>query len=164
MSAVSPPGRADHPAAPELRYVTTASIRVGPPVDLLPAAQGHRRLVAILGGRVEGPVLSGEVMPGGQDNQVLWTSTLTELRAQYALRLDDGALIYVDNQGVRTGSQEDMAALAQGLPVDPRRIYFRTAPRLSSAAPQWAWLERALFIGVGTREPDRIRLDIFEVL
>lgn len=164
MSAASPPARTDHPAAPKLRYAGTVSIQVGPPVDLLPAAQGHRRLVSILGGTVEGPLLSGEVVPGGQDNQVLWTSTLTELRAQYALRLDDGALVYVDNGGVRTGSEQDMAALAQGLPVDPKLIYFRTAPRLSSAAPQWSWLERTLFLGVGTRDPDRVRLDVFQVL
>lgn len=88
-----------HPTPPQLRYACTVTIHVGLPVDLLPSEQGHRRLVAILGGTVEGPLISGEVIPGGQDNQVLWTSTLTELRAQYALRLHDGALVYVDNQG-----------------------------------------------------------------
>lgn len=154
---------AEPPAAPTLTYAATISVRVGIPLDLLQGQQGHRRLVAITGGEVVGPLMSGEVLPIGMDNQILWTDSLTELRAQYALRLDDGALVYIDNAGIRTGEPSDIAGLVRGERVDPARIYFRTVPRLSSASPAWKWLDRTLFLGVGTREPDNVRIDLFQV-
>jgi Protein of unknown function (DUF3237) len=151
------------PAPPALEYAATLSVRLAPLIDLERGPQGHRRLVPIVGGTLEGPLLNGEVLAGGMDNQVLWTTTLTELHAHYAVRLEDGALMYVDNAGVRSGSEEDMLALARGERVDPERIYFRTAPRLSSTAAGWEWLARTLFLGVGTREPDSVRLDVYRV-
>lgn len=107
--------------------------------------------------------MQGIVIPGGQDNQVLWSATETELHAQYALRLNDGAMVYVDNLGVRTGSESDMQALARGEYVDPTQIYFRTTPKMSSSSPKWAWLSSSLFLGVGIREPDSVRLDVYLV-
>jgi hypothetical protein len=151
------------PVPPTLEYAATLSIRLAPLIDLERGPTGHRRLVPIAGGSVQGPLLNGEILPGGMDNQVLWTTTLTEVHAHYAVRLDDGALMYVDNAGVRSGSEEDMLALARGERVDPRRIYFRTAPRLSSTAPGWEWLAQTFFLGVGIREPDSVRVDVFKV-
>jgi len=152
-----------HMEPPELVFAASIRVRVAAPVDLLGGQQGHRRLVPIIGGRVDGPLLVGEVLPVGMDNQILWTPTLTELRAQYALRLDDGALVYVDNAGIRTGEPSAMAALARGEEVDPALVHFRTAPRLSSSSPDWEWLDRTFFIGVGTREPELVRIDLFQV-
>ena len=152
-----------HPVLPPLDYAGTLSVLIAPLIDLGRGPTGHRRLVPIVGGTLRGPILNGVVLAGGMDNQVLRTATFTELHAQYAVRLDDAALMYIDNAGVRSGSEEDMAALARGERVSPDRIYFRTAPRLASAAPGWEWLAGALFLGVGTREPDSVRLDVFRV-
>ena len=43
-----------------------------------------------------------------------------------SLRLDDGALVYVDNRGVRFGPPEVMARITRGEPVDPAQVYFRS--------------------------------------
>ena len=49
------------------------------------------------------------------------------------LRLDDGALVRVVNRGLRHAAPDDMARLLRGEPVDPARVYFRTAPQFEAS-------------------------------
>jgi hypothetical protein len=42
-------------------------------------------------------------------------------------------------------------------------VYFRTTPRFETAAPQWSWLTRPLFVASGARYPDRVEISVFEV-
>jgi hypothetical protein len=58
--------------------------------------RGIRLIVPITGGRFSG-LLSGEVLPGGADFQLLGETP--ELDARYTLRTDDGELIIVRNRG-----------------------------------------------------------------
>jgi hypothetical protein len=75
---------------------------------------GERRIIPITGGSFVGPRLSGRVLPGGADWQVIRRDGITELEARYTLETDDGALIYVLNKGIRSGSKEVMERLARG--------------------------------------------------
>ncbi|WP_278190026.1 DUF3237 family protein [Rhodococcoides fascians] len=104
---------------PELIFVAHLSVTVGEPIDVGEVVDGHRRLVPILGGTVEGPLLSGRVLPGGADHQILRTPTLTELDARYALETDAGERIAVHNIGMRSGAEEDIDALVRGEHVPP---------------------------------------------
>lgn len=151
------------PAAPELRFVTRLDVEVGPPVEVGKTARGLRRLIPITGGRMSGPLLNGRILPGGADFQLITTPTDTELEARYVVRTDEDELVFVTNWGLRTGTAEDIARLRQDLPVDPARIYFRTLPRFETAAPRLADLNSRIFLGVGTRRPDAVLLDVFEV-
>lgn len=144
-------------------FVAEVEAAVGPPVVVGPGPAGERRIVPILGGRVSGPRLSGEVLPGGADFQLVRADGVAEIEARYALRLDDGALVYVVNRGLRHAAEEDMAKLLRGEPVPPERVYFRTAPVFETAAPAHAWLRRSLFVGVGERFPDAVRVRVFAV-
>ncbi|MGN6408828.1 MAG: DUF3237 domain-containing protein [Curtobacterium sp.] len=153
----------DSVVAPALTHLASIAVEVAPPIDLGAGDGEHRRIVPILGGRVEGPRFSGRVLPGGADFQVLRSPTLTVLEARYAIETDDGERIYVENFGLRSGSVEDIARVVAGQPVDPDRIYFRSNPRLSSAAPRWSWLASRLFIARGVRLPDRVGLEVFLV-
>jgi hypothetical protein len=56
-----------------------------------------------------------------------------------------------------------MERLARGEQVDPKLIYTRTTPRFETAAPQYAWLNRTLFVASGVRRPDAIELEFYEV-
>ncbi|MGY1815082.1 DUF3237 domain-containing protein [Blastococcus sp. SYSU D00820] len=150
--------------APGLEHVAHLEIEVGTPIEVGVTAAGLRRVVPITGGRVTGPLLTGEVVPGGADFQVIRTDTLTELEARYLVRTDRDELVYVDNRGIRTGSAEDIERLRRGEPVDPARIYFRSIPRFETAAPRLASLTDRVFVGVGTRHPDAVLLDVFAVL
>jgi len=53
--------------APTLEYAFTASVLVAPPVEMGQADGGRKRFIAITGGTVSGPMLAGEVLPGGGD-------------------------------------------------------------------------------------------------
>lgn len=150
--------------APELRHVADLAIRVGTPFEIGETGLGERRVIAILGGTVTGPRLSGIVRPGGADFQVIRADGLTELHARYVLALDDGATVYVENTGLRFGPPDALARLRRGEPVDPGLIYFRTAPRFETAAPAYRWLVTHLFLATGRRRPDSVEIALFQVL
>jgi Protein of unknown function (DUF3237) len=124
---------------------------------------GERRVVDILGGRIEGPRLKGRILPGA-DWQIVRPDGVTDLQARYAIETDRGTRILVTSDGLRHGPPEVIAALARGEAVDPSRYYFRTLMRFETADPTLAWLNRILALGIGAREKLAVRLDVYEVV
>ena len=151
-------------APPGLRDVLHLDVEVGVPVEVGATAAGIRRLVPITGGTVAGPLLSGRILPGGTDYQLIRTETWTEVEARYVLETDRGELVYVRNRGVRTGSADDIARLRRDEPVDPERIYFRSSPTFETSSERLTGLTARLFVGSGTRHPRSVVFDFFEVL
>ena len=148
---------------PTLTHIADFLVEVGQPITIGETGQGLRRVVPITGGTVQGPRLRGAILNVGADSQIIGPDGFTRLEARYVLRLDDGALVYVENCGIRFGSPEVMAKITRGEPVDPAEVYFRSAPRFETAAPAHQWLTRPLFIASGARHPDRVALSVFEV-
>ena len=133
------------------------------PIEVGDTPLGARRMIPILNGRVSGPRLSGRLLEGGVDYQLIRADGLAEIHARYIIETDSGARVYVENTGIRHGPPEAMARLRRGEPVDPALIYFRTVPRFETAAPELAWLMRSIFICAGARFPRTVELHIFEV-
>ncbi|WEG09060.1 DUF3237 domain-containing protein [Microbacterium horticulturae] len=152
----------DHVAAPALRPVSSIRVDVDEPVDLGEGSDGRRRIVPILGGTATGE-LSGRVLGGGADFQVLRPDRVTELEARYPIALDDGTLIEVVNRGIRAAAPDDIDRLMRGEIVDPDRVYFRCTPTLRAPRGQWEWLNRTLFVGTGRRHPDSVEISVFAV-
>jgi hypothetical protein len=125
---------------------------------------GERRIINILGGRVEGTRLNGRILPGGADWQIIRSDGVADLRARYTIESEAGARILVNSDGVRHGAPDVIARLARGEAVDPSLYYFRTAMRFETSDPGTAWLNKIIAIGHGIREPLVVRLDVFEVL
>ena len=148
---------------PAFDFAGQVDAAVGVPLVVGRGPTGERRVVPILGGRIAGPRLNGEVLAGGADFQLIRDDGVAEIEARYPLRLDDGALVQVINRGIRHASPEDMARLLRGEPVPPERVYFRTTPVFETAAPAHAWLHRSLFLGFGERRPDSVRVRIYAV-
>ena len=90
--------------------------------------------------------------------------TATELEAKYAFEMDDGAMVYIENVGIRFGPKELLDRIANGEIVDPALIYFRSVPKFETGAEKYRWLMENLFIGVGARHPDRVVIDVHQVL
>jgi uncharacterized protein DUF3237 len=149
-------------APPDLEHVAHLEIEVGPAVEVGPTPRGFRRIVPITGGRVSG-LLTGRVLPGGADFQLIRSPTETEVEARYLLESDRGELVYVVNRGLRTASAEDIARLRADQPVDPARVYFRTTPSFETAAPRLAALTAHVFVGVAVRQPRAVLFDVFQV-
>jgi hypothetical protein len=120
-------------------------------------------MVAITGGTVRGPKLSGRILPGGADWQLIRSDGVADISARYTIETETGARILVMSDGLRHGPPEVMARLAQGDSVDPALYYFRTAMRFETAEPSLDWLNRILCLARGKREALSVRLDVFEV-
>ena len=148
---------------PSFEYVGQVDVAVGPPQMVGAGPTGERRIIPILGGTLAGTRLSGTILPGGADYQLIRGDGVAEIEARYTIALSDGALVYVVNRGLRTAAPEDMARLLRGEPVPPERVYFRTSPVFETASPAHAWLMRRLFLGLGERRPDSVRIRIFAV-
>lgn len=136
-------------------------LSVGPSVEIGVVAGQTRRCIPILGGVVNGR-LSGEVVPGGADWQLIGSDGTIEIDAHYVLRLEQG-LVEVESRGLRFGPPDVLARLAQGEAVDPALYYFRTAMRFRSAVPELAWLGRILAVATGERRAGAVRLTVHEV-
>jgi len=148
---------------PALTHIADFAITVGAPITIGETAEGLRRVVPILGGAITGKRLSGKILAAGADYQLIRPDGFTTLDARYAAELDDGAMLYIVNTGVRFGPPELMARITRGEALDPAEVYFRTTPRFEIAAPAYQWLLKPLFLATGARHPDRVELRVFEI-
>ena len=148
---------------PELRPLFRATVNVGPAIIVGEGPRGLRRIVPIEGGFFAGERLSGKVLRGGADWQVIRPDGVAEIEARYTLETDDGALIYVRNPGIRTGPAAVMDRLARGEKCDPSEYYFRTLPVFETGAAQYQWLHRLVAVCAGERLPDLVILSFYEL-
>jgi hypothetical protein len=151
---------------PTLEPIADLTVFVATPIEAGQVtglnSRGRRRIIPITGGKVTGK-LSGTVLPGGADFQIVVSDTCADLDARYLLQLDSGEHVFVMNRALRRGSVEDIARLVRGEPVDPAAIYFRCAPTFEVSSPALAWLTESLFVGTGARFPDRVEMRFFRL-
>lgn len=147
-----------------LDFVAELSVTVETPIVLGETTEGVRRVVHIVGGRVEGPRLNATVQPGGIDHQLIKPDGLSILEARYALKTDDGADIYVVNRALRHGPPEVMARVMSGEVVDPSLYYFRTQPAFETGDARYDWLNRTFFTGEGARTKDAVKVKFYAIL
>ena len=124
---------------------------------------GQRRIIGIVGGTVRGSKLTGRILPGGADWQIIRSDGAADIKARYTIETEAGALIMVTSEGLRHGPPEVMEKLARGDNVDPDQYYFRTVMRFETADPAVDWLNRILALARGHRQPRAVRLDVYEV-
>lgn len=154
----------DPATAPALSHVCDIDVDVGPISDLGLVPHGRRRIIQILGGKVSGPRLQAEILPGGADWQYLRSDGVLELVARYSILANDGTQIAVTNRGLRRASPEVTAAMSRGEAVDPALVYFRTVPQFEAPAGPHDWLNRSVFIATAARHPDWVQIRVFEVV
>jgi hypothetical protein len=135
--------------------------------DVLPLGNtpyGERRMIGILGGRVVGEKLSGHILPGGADWQIIRADGAADIKARYVIETETGARVLVTSEGLRHGPPDVLAKLSAGEAVAPDRYYFRTVMRFETSEPALAWLNRILALARGARHPKAVQLDVYEVL
>lgn len=150
---------------PELEFVYEAEGSLGAPIPIGETPDGTRRIIPIFeGGRVEGPLIKGQLMGNAADWQLTRADGVTVADAIYALKTDDGAIIQIRNKGIRHGPPEVMQRLAAGEEVDPADYYFRTVPEFIAPAGKYDWMNRSIFICAGARYAAGIKLWVWRVL
>jgi hypothetical protein len=112
------------PIAPALEFVTRVSAEIAGPIGSGTSPRGKRQVIPITGGTLSGPLLSGRVLPGGADFQILRSDGVVELEARYFIETADACRVYVCNQGLAH--------------ADAGALYFRCTPRFETEAPRCA--------------------------
>lgn len=152
------------PDPPGLEFAFELFAEVADPTVVGETPNGTRRIIDILGGEFEGPRLSGTLLPGGADWQLIREDGFTEIDARYTLETDSGHLIYVTNVGMRHASEDVMRRLNAGETVDQSEIYFRAIPTFETDAPELEWMMRSIFISTGERYPNGVVIRYWRVL
>lgn len=148
----------------ELAHLCDLHVELASPIELGTSVRGRRRIIPIIGGTATGERLSGRILNLGADWQTVFSDHSAELDTRYSIETHDGAIIDIRNFGFRHGPAEVIQALGRGEQVDPASYYMRTHPRFETGDERYAWLNRTICLGTGTREPDCVRIAIFEVL
>src|SRR4029078_4023903 len=146
---------------PKLTFAFEVRATVGAPLEVGNVAQGRRRIVPITGGTVEGSGLRGQVMNVGADWQIIRADGFTELDTRYTLETDKGQIVYFQNPAMLHAEPDVMKRLLAGELVDPKLVYFRTIPKFETASPDLQWLTRAVFIGMGERYSNDVRIRFY---
>lgn len=147
-----------------LEEVFSITIKVGPPILVGQDEQvGRRQLIEIISGEVSGKSFSGKVMPGGVDSQIIRPDGKCELEARYAIQLDDGAAIYIENAGIRTVPPEYIEEVKAGRFIDPDLYYFRAHPTFEVYDEKYRWMMNHVFVCYATRLPETVLLKFYKV-
>jgi Protein of unknown function (DUF3237) len=150
--------------APALEYVCTLKVKLKSPYIVGETPHGLRRIIPITGGTFEGPKMKGEVLDGGADWQIVRKDGVAELEAHYQIKTDDGVIIYIKNIGLRVATPEVAARIGRGEVVSPNDYYFRAVPKFEAPAGKYEWMNNAIFICKGIRNPDNVEIQVWKVL
>ncbi len=148
----------------QTKYVFTITAEIAEVTTAGDLGHGVRRIIPIVGGEVRGERVNGKVLPFGADFQIIRPNELIDLEARYAFQTDDGAVVYVENRGIRFGPLDLLQKLKRGEPVDPKLIYFRTVPKFETGHANYRWLMEHIFIASAARHADRVVIDVHMVL
>lgn len=116
-----------------------AKVKIGQMKVVGESKRGVRRVIPITGGSFSGPTMKGEVLPGGEDWQLVRPDGDTELYARYLLRTHDGHTLQVVNQAL--------------MHTDPQSKAFYCKSVLDIEAPEnspYDALNHAIFLGTLT--------------
>ncbi len=154
-------------AAPALRFAFRIVLHfdAGPRLRFEPVHRaGRRGFVAVQSGQIDGPRLTGRVLPqSGGDWPRFWPGGLVEFEAHYQLEASDGTPIYIHNQGLAWSSPEVLARIEAGQPVTADQTYCRVTPRFEVPPGPHEWLARTVFVGTGERRGTRSVFEYYEV-
>lgn len=145
-----------------LDHLTTITIQLGERLVIGDTPRGLRRVSPILSGAAVGPRLTGEVLAGGADWNLVLNDGSIEFHARYTVRADDGTLISVTNEGIE---RSVMARLFAGEPPDlSAPMYGRTLPKFEVGPGPYSWLSQSLFVAeLSLGRKDEAVLDVYEI-
>jgi hypothetical protein len=147
------------------RPLFTIRITLHPMQQIGATPLGARRVVPVSGGEFTGDRLRGTVLPhAGHDWLLERGDGSFQQDARFTLETDDGALILMSYRGVRHAAPEVSARMARGEDVPATDYYLRTAPFFETSAERYAWINKIVAVGVGSRIPGGVTYDVYEIL
>jgi hypothetical protein len=148
------------------RPLFRTELELGPSMDAGATPYGTRRIFPVSGGRFEGERVRGRVLgETGGDWLLMRQDGAFQQDVRLLLRADDDSIIFMTYRGVRRPAADEVnARLARGEPVDRSDYYLRIVPFFETAAPQHAWLNQIVAVGMGERIGPNVAYDLCEIL
>jgi hypothetical protein len=146
-----------------LEFVAQAEIDLAEPLEIGPVLVGRRRIIPIIGGRFEGPLLAATVLNGGADWQVVTADGTAVIDTRYTAQTADGHLLYIATQGFRHGPPQVIAQLAAGENVDPDAYSFRLTARIEASDPALDWVNHTIFVATAARYAMTVTYDLYAI-
>jgi Protein of unknown function (DUF3237) len=145
-------------------HLMRIDVELGPMHDIGPVPGGYRRVIPIVGGTFTGERLSGKVLPGGADWNLVRPDGTVYLWARYTLKAEDGTLIMITNDGFQPGASNVMAQILAGEPIDMSEWYAKTRPTFEVSGEKYAFLNSRVFVGSLTPQgATAVSIDIDEI-
>jgi Protein of unknown function (DUF3237) len=123
---------------------------------------GLRRIAPVTGGRFEGSLLSGAVLPGA-DWVINRADGVMVLDVRLVLKTEDGALIYLTYQGRFLASPEVMARFAKGAVLEASEYSLAISARFECGDERYQWLNNVIAVGTGAQTATGPVYEIFEI-
>lgn len=137
-----------------LEYIFSYNAILHVPEVIGPVPEGFRINRHIGGGEVHGPKLRGKLRPVGADWVTIRPDGVGMIDVRATIETDDGALIYLTYTGVVDMREDGYQKLLRG-EAPPSGLPLRTAPRCSTAHPDYLWLNRLQCVGIGRTDVER---------
>ena len=148
----------------QMDYVCSLQILEGAYDVIGDTPEGGRFHSSFKGGTVEGERLKGFIRPvGGLATSVFRPDDILDIDIRMCLEMDDGALIYLRYAGVMDFGPGNVRKLFDGQLKG--KHYSHTTPRMITAHPEYLWVNRKQFVGIGELDLDKeiVRYDIYEL-
>jgi hypothetical protein len=164
MSSQSVPISPNQTAMPDLEFLHSLTATLGQPIMVGNTPRGQRMIVPAISGSFDGPRLNGRVMPGMSGDWLLVRPDgVGEINVRGTLETDDGAIIYVTFRGYLTNVSELLPRWAQGKKIAHWEYYLAVTPYYETGAPEYAWLQQTVAIGIGALIPGGVCYSIYAV-
>jgi hypothetical protein len=158
------PGVSDGARVPKLEFVYECDVTLGETLPFGPTIEGTRRIIPITGGKIVGPQIRAELVPGGFDWNLSRSDGAAIVEASYYCRTDDGVVIRITNVGVGGGAGARAGGPAS---ADAEPFIMFTTPSFEAPAGKYDWLNRSVFVGtLGARRNARaaVLIRVFRVV
>jgi hypothetical protein len=119
-----------------------------PVINVGTGPSGTRYIYNAAEGTFDGPRIKGRILPGGGDMPLADADGTMRLDIRVTLETDDGAFIYLQNQGVwrndptRPAPEQDKAA-------EFGDMYIMSTPRLETGDERYQWLNDFVYVAEG---------------
>ena len=133
------------------------------PVAVGKGPLGSRMIFDVIGGRAEGPRISGRFLASGADWLLIDDAGIARLDVRGTLETDDGAHIYMHYHGILEMNEKVTAASAKGEPLDYGDTYFMTSPRFETGDPRYEWINRLVTVAEGRMLPNAVEYRVYQV-
>jgi hypothetical protein len=147
--------KADMPASAPTTFAFEEIATLAPAQIIGETPLGRRQAIPISGGTFSGPGISGHILAGGADYQLVRPDGSVMIDAEYMIETDDHVTIHVRNIGLLA------------LPGKDTPGYAWAAPTFAAPNGRYGWLNDAIFIShigpAGDKDHPAVRITIYKV-